>query len=78
MGKTIKGVTHKRTKDGKTACGISLFDVKKSNATFRGVTCGRCLRVKNKRVVKTTKRARKSRDKVGTEAAQAYKAGATV
>jgi predicted PP-loop superfamily ATPase len=74
MGKTIKGVTHKRTKDGKTACGISLFDVKKSNATFRGVTCGRCLRVKNKRVVKTVRRT-KAKIKVTASSAQAYTGG---
>ena len=58
MGKTIKGVTHKRTKDGMAVCGISLFGVKKSNATFRGVTCKRCLRVKNKKVVKTVRKVK--------------------
>jgi hypothetical protein len=58
MGNAIKVVTHKRNKNGKTVCGLDLFEVKKTNATFKGVTCGRCLRVKNKRVVKTTKRPR--------------------
>lgn len=51
-------VTHKRTKFNTTVCGISIFDVKKTNATFKGVTCGRCLRVKNKRVVKGRTKAK--------------------
>ncbi len=56
LGKTTKVVTHKRLNNGRTACGIDLFDVRKSNATYRGVTCKRCLRVKNKRVVKTKRK----------------------
>ena len=65
MGKTTKVVTHKRTKNGKTVCGIDLFDVKKSNATYRGVTCGRCLRVKNKRVVKSSKKVKATASIIG-------------
>lgn len=64
-------VTHKRTKNGTTVCGINLFDVKKSNATFKGVTCKRCLRVKNKKVVKG-----RTKTKAVASSARAYAAGA--
>ncbi len=64
MGKT-NTVTHKRVKPvagnlaTKTACGISLFDVKKSNPTYRGVTCLRCLGVR--RAAEKKAQARKAK-----------------
>jgi hypothetical protein len=43
--KTKAVVTHKRinrTSGEQTACGLSLYDVEKSNKNWPGVTCGRC------------------------------------
>lgn len=60
MAKTKKIVTHKRV-GNKTVCGISVFDVKKSNATFKGVDCGRCLKVKNKKVIKGRTKATRTK-----------------
>lgn len=66
MGIATRVVTHKRTKNGRTVCGIDLFDVKKSNATFKGVTCKRCLRVKNKKVIKGRTKVKIGTHTVGT------------
>jgi hypothetical protein len=49
-----KKVVHKYNAGGRTVCGVNSFGAT-CNKTFKGVTCGRCLRVKNKKVTKKTK-----------------------
>lgn len=74
MGNTTKKrvVTHHSTTTigviPVTSCGIDLFDVAKSNKTWRGVTCKSCLAVKAKadRLKAARKKIRTTRKTVAT------------
>jgi hypothetical protein len=69
LGKTVKGIKHKLDTDGYTACGIDLDHTSstvKTNKTWKGVTCKRCLVVKAKSdMVKATKKTAKVTSCVG-------------
>jgi hypothetical protein len=66
LGNTKKAVIHRTGSRGifNTACGIDVYGVLKSNKTWRGVTCKRCLSVKAKQ-----DRVKASRTKTKTKKA---------